>query len=138
LVDKEGLWYRVLKARYGEVGGKIQGGGREVSGWWRMMCKVREGVGLGVGNWFNDNIRRVVGNGSGTFFWTDNWMGGVPLKIQFSRLYDLSVHKECSVVDMERWGWEEGGNEWVWRRRLLTWEEESMMECITLLDNVVL
>nr|ABN06021.1 Lipocalin [Medicago truncatula] len=46
-------------------------GGREVSGWWRMMCKVREGVGSGVGNWFDDNIRRVVGNGSSTFFWTD-------------------------------------------------------------------
>jgi len=23
LVDKEGLWYRVLKARYGEVGGGL-------------------------------------------------------------------------------------------------------------------
>ena len=27
LVDKEGLWYRVLKARYGEVGGGL---GREI------------------------------------------------------------------------------------------------------------
>jgi hypothetical protein len=29
LVDEDGLWYRVLKARYGEVGGWIQQGGGE-------------------------------------------------------------------------------------------------------------
>ncbi|XP_039687874.1 uncharacterized protein [Medicago truncatula] len=39
---------------------------------------------------------------------------------------------------MECWGWVEGSNGWVWRRRLLAWEEESMRECITLLDDVVL
>ncbi|XP_024640546.1 uncharacterized protein [Medicago truncatula] len=138
LIDKEGLWYRVLKARYGKVGGRIQEGGREASGWWSMLCKVRDGVGSGVGNWFDVNVRREVGNGSSTFFWTDKWLGGVPLKIQFSRLYDLSVHKECSVADIERWRWVEGGNGWVWRQRLLAWEEESMRECITLLDNIVL
>lgn len=44
-VDKEGLWYRVLKARYGEVGGCIVEGGRNVSRWWRMICNVREGRG---------------------------------------------------------------------------------------------
>ena len=49
-MDKEGLWYRVLKARYGEEGGRIQEAGRRSSGWWRMMCNIREGVGLGVGS----------------------------------------------------------------------------------------
>ena len=27
LLDKEGLWYRVLKAKYGEVGGRLKEGG---------------------------------------------------------------------------------------------------------------
>jgi hypothetical protein len=119
MVEKDGLWYRVLKARYGEEGGKIKGGGRNSSRWWRSICNVRDGSGLAVGRWFDDNTRRVVGNGCNTFFWTDNWLGGVPLKLQFSRLYDLSVHKECTVEDMARAGWEEGGLGWVWRRRLL-------------------
>jgi len=118
------LWYRILKARFGEVGGRIQGGGKSALGWWRMMCNVREGVGSGVGSWFDDNSRRVVGNGRSTFFWTDNWLGGVPLKIQLNCLYELSVHKECSVEDMARMGWEEG--EGGWRRRLLAWEEDSV------------
>jgi hypothetical protein len=136
LCDKEGLWYRVLKARCGEVGGRIQEGCRNVSGWWQM-CNVREGVGLGVGNWFDDNTRLVVGNGRNTYFWTDKWLGGAPLKLQFSRLFDLSVHKEYSVADMATLGWEDGGGAWVWRRRLLAWEEESVRECSALLSKVI-
>jgi len=54
----------VLKARYGEEGGHIKEGGRHGSGWWRMLCRVRDGVGLDLGNWFEDNVRRVVGNGT--------------------------------------------------------------------------
>jgi len=132
------LWYRVLRARYGEVGGRIQEGGRDSSMWWRTICHVREGVGSGVGNWFDDNIRRVVGNGRNTFFWTDNWLDGAPLKLQFSRLYELSVHKECSVEDMARLGWGEGGLAWGWRARLMAWEEDSVRECSALLANVIL
>jgi len=33
LVDKEGLWYRVLNARYGEEGGRLKEGGRDSSVW---------------------------------------------------------------------------------------------------------
>jgi hypothetical protein len=35
------------------------------------MCRIREGVGGGVGNWFEDNIRRVVRDGRETLFWYD-------------------------------------------------------------------
>jgi len=68
LVAKDRLWYRVLKARYGEEGAVI--GGRDtqfyvvenfVSHPWR-----REGT--GVVNWFDDNVCRVVGDGKDTFF----------------------------------------------------------------------
>jgi len=44
-----GLWYHVLKARYGEVGVRIREGGRNSSVWWRMLCRIREGVGEGIG-----------------------------------------------------------------------------------------
>jgi len=75
LGENDRLWYRVLKARYGEEGRRL----KESSSWWRMMCDIRNGVGLGVGSWFEDNIQRVVGGGRETYFWTDNWVGGVPL-----------------------------------------------------------
>jgi len=51
-VDKDGLWYRVLKARYGEEGGRLKEGGRDSSMWWRMLSKIRGGVSLGVGSSF--------------------------------------------------------------------------------------
>ena len=39
---------------------------------------------------------------------------------------------------MAKLGWEVGGHSWVWRRRLMAWEEESVRECSVLLSNVVL
>jgi hypothetical protein len=42
------------------------------------------------------------------------------------------------VEEMSRLGWEEEGLAWVWGRRLLAWEEESLRECSAMLHNVVL
>jgi hypothetical protein len=42
------------------------------------------------------------------------------------------------VEDMARMGWEEGGGGWRWRRRLLAWEEDSLRDCVNLLNNVIL
>lgn len=61
-------------------------GGRDSSVWWRMLSDIRGGVGLGEGSWFEGNIRRVVGGGSSTYFWHDNWVGGRAFKGAFSSL----------------------------------------------------
>jgi len=42
------------------------------------------------------------------------------------------------VEDMESLGWEEGGGVWSWRRRFLACEEESVRECVALLNNIIL
>ena len=44
LVDRGIIWYRVLVARYGEVAGRLEVGGRSGSTWWRELAKIREGV----------------------------------------------------------------------------------------------
>jgi len=49
LVDRDDLWYRVLKARYGEEGGRLIEGGRDCSMWWRIMHSIRAGGGGGGG-----------------------------------------------------------------------------------------
>ena len=94
LVEKDGLWYRVLKARYGD--------------------------------------------GRDTLFWHDIWVGEIPLKLKFPRLFDLALNKESLVVDMVRILGADGEGEGMWRRRLLAWEEESVRECSILLHNIVL
>ncbi|GAU35959.1 hypothetical protein TSUD_207630 [Trifolium subterraneum] len=43
LVDKEGLWFRVLAARYGVERGRLRVGGRRGSLWWREISCIREG-----------------------------------------------------------------------------------------------
>ena len=101
------------------------------------MCGVLYGVGLVVGSWFEDNVRRVVGGGRDTCFWTDNWVGGVPLRVRFPTF--LSWLKTSA----RRWriwsgaGGGRGGDAWGWRRRLHAWEEESVRECSIILHDGV-
>lgn len=127
----------MLKARYGEDGGRLREGGKYSSVWWRTVCNAREGVGEGVGNWFEENIRWVVGDGRDTFFWYDKWVGDTSLRINFPRLFELAVEKESRVEYMGRRGWEPNSGVWVWRRQLFAWEEESLRECSPLLHNTV-
>ena len=107
LVEREGLWYRVLVACYGQEGGMVREGGRCSSTWWRDVASIRDrGGGVG-GGWFKDNVFKKVGNGMDTYFWTDPWIGGIPLAVRFSRLFELSVVKNS------RWGL---CCLWMWRK----------------------
>ena len=137
MLNKEGLWYRVLKARYREAG-RLQEGGRDCSMWWRMVSSIRGGVGVGVGSWFEDNVRRAVGGGGTTHVWTNNWVGGVSLRVCFPRLFYLSKDKGVTVAVMASRGWGVGSGTWVWRRHIFAWEEECIRECCTLLHDIVL
>ncbi|GAU51777.1 hypothetical protein TSUD_415630, partial [Trifolium subterraneum] len=76
LVDREGLWFRVLAARYGVERGSLCAGGTRGSSWWREVAHIRGGGGEANGGWFGGHISRQVGDGSDTFFWTDPWVDG--------------------------------------------------------------
>jgi len=137
LVDKIGLWYRVLVARYGEEAGRLEVGGQSVSSWWREIAKIRDGVGNDMGGWFADRVTRKVWEGTNTLFWQDRWLRDVPLCRRFRRLFDLSLNKLSTVAGMFSLGWEVGGAAWRWRRRLWEWEEELLGECRQLLYTFV-
>ncbi|GAU51437.1 hypothetical protein TSUD_413370 [Trifolium subterraneum] len=111
LVDREGLWFRVLAAMYGVEGGRLREGGWRGSSWWREIARIREEGELG-GGWFGEHVSKQVGDGSDTFFWTDPWVDGIPL-----------------WVDEEAWEW---------RRPLRVWEEEMLGDCLSLLANLSL
>ncbi|KAK2419086.1 hypothetical protein QL285_041219 [Trifolium repens] len=139
LVDKSGLWYRVLVSRYGESLGRVQTGGREVSSWWREIARIRNGTGDDEERgWFAEGVERRVGDGAETFFWSNPWLGCVPFCVRFRRLYDLSLHRSCTVAEMSELGWGEGGAAWAWRRQLWVWEEELLGEFRSVLANSVL
>ncbi|GAU22999.1 hypothetical protein TSUD_98280 [Trifolium subterraneum] len=139
LVDKTGLWYRVLAARYGEHAGRVREGGRNRSTWWKEIVRLRDAEGdeeeMG---WFAAGVERRVGNGVDTLFWTDPWLGGVPLSVRFRRMFDLSQHKLRTVAEMRELRWGEGGAALLWRSQLWVWEEELVAECRGLLSNTIL
>ncbi|GAU37197.1 hypothetical protein TSUD_30620 [Trifolium subterraneum] len=119
LVDKEGLWFKVLVAKYGMTDGRITRRGRQASLWWQDLCDVRDGVDLSIGKWFENNISRKVGNGEGTLFWKDSWLEGGSLSTRFNRLFELALDKNIMVADMYR---QEVGtlgvdvmDKWTWR-----------------------
>ena len=138
LVDRGGLWYRVLVARYGEKAGRLEVGGRSASSWWREVVKIRDGVGDAEGGWFAERVSKKVGDGTSTYFWYDKWLGDVPLCTRFRRLFDLASNKLSTVAEMVVPSGEAVGESWGWRRGLRVWEEEMLEECRQLLNGVVL
>jgi len=64
-VDRGGLWYKVLLARYREVNGRLEVGGRSGSSWWIEVAKICYGEGVVGGQWFEEC---KVGSSSHTFF----------------------------------------------------------------------
>jgi len=106
--------------------------------WWREIVSIRDGVGSMVGNWFSDNLRFRVGNDASTLFLLDRCTDDAPLCVRFRRLYDLSENKSSTMAQMFDWGWGEGGEAWKWRRRLWTWEDKLVEECMNFLLTVVM
>jgi hypothetical protein len=104
VVQSNIIWYRVIVAKYGEVAGRLAVGGRSGSAWWREVLRIRDGEGTVEEEWFAESIERRVGNGVNTFFWTDLWLGGVPLNVRYMRLFYLTTDKSISVVDMSELG----------------------------------
>ncbi|GAU35285.1 hypothetical protein TSUD_274870 [Trifolium subterraneum] len=58
LVDREGLWFRVLASRYGVERGRLCVGGMRGSSWWREIARIRDGGGEAEGVWFGGHIWR--------------------------------------------------------------------------------
>ncbi|CAJ2670377.1 unnamed protein product [Trifolium pratense] len=90
----------------------------------------------GVG-WFDESLRKELGDGKGTSFWLDPWVDGVTLHHHFGRLFDVAVDKVISVADMIG---EEGGvkfEKWNWWQELFRWEEKVLEVCKALVLGAV-
>jgi len=93
-----------------------------------MALDVREGI-----SWFNPEVVRKVRNGLSTKFWDDPWVGSVPLRVAFPRLYSLSTQNGACVCDL--WLVLDGVGErrFSWRHQLFVWEVglvNNLLGCI--------
>jgi hypothetical protein len=72
-------------------------------------CEDTWGIGEIGGGWFMEHISKKLEDGADSYFWTDLWLGGVPLRERFDRLFELAETQSCTVAAMSALGWEAGG-----------------------------
>lgn len=76
-----------------------------------------------------------MGIGDKVRFWDDVWLGEVPLKERFSRLYRISTQQNNRISEVGNW--EEGVWRWEfnWRREMRAGEEDLfniLFDCLSL------
>jgi hypothetical protein len=127
------LWKEVVVARYGiDVMGKRKLGELDItrtgSSWWRDLCLIEKDS-----DWFDNAIKKKIGNGNATSFWNEHWIGDHPLRHKFPRLYGISLQKDEVIGNLGIVV--EGGWQWnfLWRRNLFTWEEEQYREFLEII-----
>lgn len=121
------LCSKVIWACYGnrEVIGGLNSTNKD-SPWWRDLFKACYQSSLNV-CWFDLGLQRKIGCGNTVRFWKDEWCGNGLLKIGFSKLFHLSIQKNCTLMDMVQWV--NGHLNWNFKwRRTLSMREDLMVE----------
>jgi hypothetical protein len=137
VVDKDAVWYELLKFRYGDQFGNLLSRDSitpkaKDSIWWRDMVK------MGVLNeyWFPKNVSSVLGDGKRIGFWKEKWIGVAPLQELFPNLYAkeadqfVMVAKRLVGQSLNRiWNWN-------WCNNMTANEEDELEEMQQLLFGV--
>jgi hypothetical protein len=133
------VWKEVIKSKYGELAvGKVniveECKPWYASLWWKDVCSI----GTNLSNtWFANNVEKELGNGLNTSFWSDIWVGSLPLKEKFPCLFSISTQREATVADIH------GSSEnmhWnlTWRHRFFVWEEDLLRHLLDLITLITL
>ncbi|GKF47579.1 hypothetical protein Tco_0137381, partial [Tanacetum coccineum] len=97
-LDGSSLWSTFIKALYGfhgTIGLTVKPNRRPI--WSDILQAVNSLKDKGID--FLQFIRKKIGNGVNTSFWADSWIGSIPFKENFPRLYALEESKSISVAD---------------------------------------
>jgi hypothetical protein len=79
-----------------------------------------------------------LGNGLHTSFWCDIWVGEIPLRDLFPRLFSISTQKVVLVAGVRKYI--NGTSFWdlTWRRRFFVWEHDLYNELLDLINPATL
>jgi hypothetical protein len=83
----DGLWVRILKAKYMRHGDFFRSSGLQGSQFWKSIHKIKY--------LFKWGVIHKVGNGCLTQFWNDVWLQSSPLRICFPILFDICDNTRC-------------------------------------------
>jgi hypothetical protein len=93
------LWWLVLKAKYGMGIGfspdlsKCRNV-KFTSIWWRDLCSLGCIRANDDGDWCTEVMKKKLGEGGGTRFWLDIWVGPKPLCEVFTRLFPCRYNRK--------------------------------------------
>lgn len=73
-------------------------------------------------------VKKKVGAGLDTYFWTDPWLDGDPLNKWFPRLFSVTLDSLGTVGEVVERRNEELVWKWRWQRELFHWEREQVEE----------
>jgi hypothetical protein len=76
-----GLWLQLIKAKYLRGCPLLACDRRKGSQFWRAIQDLKQEICLG--------ISFSIGNGEGTLFWLDPWMGEQPLRVEYPSLFAI-------------------------------------------------
>jgi len=140
LHKSDDLWLRIVRARYGDLvlkefhekGGQ---GSFQSSTWWKSVCSMGDSTSAN-GAWFMDAVRKRLGKGESISFWKDIWVGTSTFQDLFPRLFLISSQKGVMVNEVGEWV--NGSWRWnfLWRRRLFSWEETLLQDLKVILTPI--
>ena len=86
----------MIKAKYGAHGGLSQVGDKCGSGpWARILGAIKRLDDCGIIH--RSVLKKRIGNGDTSKFWTDCWIGDQTLKTQYPRIFALETNRDCSI-----------------------------------------
>ncbi|XP_071704577.1 uncharacterized protein [Rutidosis leptorrhynchoides] len=112
------LWVKVISSIYGSSEGLGEFDNNSCStnnSTWMNIIKTGAKID-DIGVSFSKSFVKVIGDGSGTSFWFDTWIGDAPLCIKFKRLFKLESNPNATVADRWVWNGSTWDGNWEWLR----------------------
>ncbi|KAL9666964.1 hypothetical protein QQ045_001308 [Rhodiola kirilowii] len=116
ITGKGGLWTRMVLEKYAikrpHNPSEMLGSPNRLSNSWKDILKIVQGN-FEVALAMKEGLKLKLGDGSGTSFWHDVWLGDKSLKDQYPKLHLLSSDCQASAGEMGHWV----GGIWFWELR---------------------
>ncbi|KAI8535123.1 hypothetical protein RHMOL_Rhmol10G0150800 [Rhododendron molle] len=134
--DKEALWVKVIKGKYGLDANcwlpyiRVSGSSSRI---WRDICSLDSPSSRLVYS-IRDSFRAQVNSGDATMFWEHVWLGESALKEDYPRLFSLSTQKEVLISTLRT----AGSWDLLFRRDMFGREKQEMENLKARLQLVVL
>jgi hypothetical protein len=124
-------WIQMINNKYLKHGESILMNNSRGSQFWNGLQDVKK--------WFTWGAVHIVGDGKRTRFWHDVWIGSVPLKMIFPKLFLAALNPDASVAmnyDLNSHSWDIRFKRVFGREEMRSWEHLlQMLEPIFLSDQ---